>query len=283
MYELGLRHTRDLCTIMIAENERMPFDVASNRTIKFRRTEAGLINAREQLKASIKECLEGNHAQVIATRLWNSFLLGPPSEVSPHEAIPESDGASDDDEPGFLELRVGMEEALPELLAIMNDLSGALHEVAAILTSAQEEVAERDAHGTGTAAARLAIAQRVANQLQLPAERLDALADSWDRELSRVDAGLATMISAVREDPTRIDELSGLPDSVHDAGDQVQLAMESATQWADTVWNFGTIARPLRAPSRKMAGAIRRVIKSSEAFQRWDSQLQEVAVGSDPD
>lgn len=30
MYELGLRHTRDLCTIMIAENERTPFDVCKS-------------------------------------------------------------------------------------------------------------------------------------------------------------------------------------------------------------------------------------------------------------
>ena len=58
MYELGLRHTRDMITLQIGEYERLPFDVNTIRTIQFRRTEAGLMDARESLVEALHASLQ---------------------------------------------------------------------------------------------------------------------------------------------------------------------------------------------------------------------------------
>jgi hypothetical protein len=51
MYELGLRHTRNLLTIQIGEYGQLPFDIHAIRTIEFSRSERGLIDARNKLRA----------------------------------------------------------------------------------------------------------------------------------------------------------------------------------------------------------------------------------------
>ena len=53
MYELGLRHTTGKLTVQIGERGRRPFDVAAIRTIMFKHSAAGLVEARKALSKSL--------------------------------------------------------------------------------------------------------------------------------------------------------------------------------------------------------------------------------------
>jgi len=70
MYELGLRHTTGRVTIQIGEKGRLPFDVAAIRTIMFRRTEGGLVQARKDLSKALAANLDSGGDPVAATRIW---------------------------------------------------------------------------------------------------------------------------------------------------------------------------------------------------------------------
>ena len=64
MYELGLRHTKAALTVQIGEVGLLPFDVRAIRTIEFRRSEGGLVEAREALMQQLREGLRGNFDQL---------------------------------------------------------------------------------------------------------------------------------------------------------------------------------------------------------------------------
>jgi hypothetical protein len=76
MYELGLRHTRDKITVQLGENERLPFDINTIRTIRFRRTERGLVEARDLLIEVLGAALDGSGSPVTATRVWSEAPTG---------------------------------------------------------------------------------------------------------------------------------------------------------------------------------------------------------------
>ena len=67
MYELGLRHTRDLLTIQIGEYGQLPFDLKAVRTLAFSRSERGLIDARKLLSRALAVGLAEGGDPVTAT------------------------------------------------------------------------------------------------------------------------------------------------------------------------------------------------------------------------
>lgn len=82
MYELGLRHSRDLLTIQIGQAGRLPFDLSVIRTIQFMRTESGLVDLRNQLEEILKAGLRGDFDSVTATRLWHETEPQPPDAIN---------------------------------------------------------------------------------------------------------------------------------------------------------------------------------------------------------
>ena len=57
MYELGLRHSRDLLTVPIGEQGRLPFDISVIRTVRFKREEYSMIEARNELQEILESGL----------------------------------------------------------------------------------------------------------------------------------------------------------------------------------------------------------------------------------
>lgn len=99
MYELGLRHTTGKLTIQIGERGKLPFDVSVIRTILFKRSEDGLVQARRKLTAAIGAGLESGGDPVAATRIW----FEAPSLLPAIATATANQPLDDDDEPGFLE------------------------------------------------------------------------------------------------------------------------------------------------------------------------------------
>lgn len=123
MYELGLRHTRDLLTIQLGEAEKLPFDIAHIRTIMFQRTPDGLRRASSELLAALRSGLTGSYDPVTATRLWL-------------EVWPRQRRGMRMEPPGAL-------EAVPEMVQAFNELSGPwLHEAGGLMTGLSEAADE---------------------------------------------------------------------------------------------------------------------------------------------
>ena len=227
------------------------FDISVIRTIIFRRTRTGLIDARDELKASISECMQGNYRPVTATRLWSSDALS----IDDLDPDPPAAAESEEEEQGFLERLAEMEEALPKLLTLMNELNEITGEIGSVFQDAQAKVEDMDARGASTSAARLTIAKQMGTQLEQRAARLEKVAEAYERELARADGGMSYMVSAVEQEPDRLQELGELPDAVGVAVAQMREAMAAGDDTANTIASMASIAKPLRQPTRKIATA----------------------------
>ena len=278
MYELGLRHTRNKCTIQLGERARLPFDVSAIRTIQFKRSVAGLAEAREELKRALADCLAQSFRPVTATRLW--LELDSPDRAPSRQGIQHSDqqdNASEDEAPGFVELLAEMEAAIPNLGILIREAGAITESIGAVFVDAQGQIEAADAKGKQPAAARVRIAGAVANELVEPAERLQDIADEYEAAFAAADSGMSYMISEVKEDPNRLEELGDLPASVATATAQVNEAMNIAETLANQMAILGRATRALRQPTQKIAAALRRIAAASAAMQTWDARLRRLS------
>lgn len=267
MYELGLRHTKAKPTVQLGQTERLPFDVAAIRTIKFSRTEGSLIDTRSRLVQALRSAQERDFDAVTATRLWNE-------DVSKEPALETVvDQQDEESEPGFLDLLVQMEEAVPSLSVTLQSLTALNADFVEAMRRATAEVERSDAAGGG-AAQRLAIAIRFAQELETFADQFDALATQYEEQMRAADPGVTYLLSELEADPQKLLEASEFPESVKAMGAQMEQMNENIDTSAKQIGNFGQIARPLRKPSSRLAAALRRISGANAAASNWAARSE---------
>jgi hypothetical protein len=260
MYELGLRHTKGELTVQIGEAGQLPFDVSAIRTIQFRRSEAGLIDARESLVSALREGLDGNYDPVTAFRVWNETDLTAVPEEGP-EAI-------EDDQPGILERLVRMEEALPKLIVTMQEVTSLSAALTEDMNAAQEEVAASDARGGG-ASGRLSIAVRFSRRLDESAEGMEDLAGRFEEQLRSIDPGVSAILTTLEEDPNQIADAIEFLETLVELGPVFSEFVEKSNASAEVMQQLGGISTSLRAPSRRHSEAIRRLSRAGVVVDNW--------------
>jgi hypothetical protein len=209
MYELGLRHTRDMITLQIGEYERLPFDVNTIRTIQFRRTEAGLMDARESLVEALRASLQGKATPVTATRLWKDLQPMSPdtmAAVAANSQQPDDDSDDESVAPGFMDILAEGEVAVVRMGEVMERFGQLMEEVAAISRDSTDEISASDSRGGGFGA-RLQIARRLATSLEPPAKEMDTLSDEYVSMVNAVDAAVGYIIGTVESEPGKLDEV----------------------------------------------------------------------------
>ena len=274
MYELGLRHAGSRCTIQIGEYGQLPFDISVVRTILFKRTAVGFIDAREELTRAIAECLDGRDRPVSATRVLHE---GRPPGFPPTGQREEGVSAAEEEEPpGFLELWAAMEEAFPEMNQSLTRVAEIGEEVTALFSDSTAQIGTSDKQGRG-ASGRLAIATRLAERLKDPVTRMEQAAEEYERLMAAVDAGVLAIIERVEREPNELDQLPNeMTDQLDTLSSHVREMMSSSTTLIGQYEDLGNISRVLRLPSRRLAGAIRRVATASAPVLVWQSRLSSV-------
>ena len=245
MYELGLRHTRDKITVQIGENERLPFDINTIRTFRFRRTSVGLSEVRDQLTETLKAALAGNASPVTATRVWSEAAVDPAriftSALARAEELAQAEPADpedDDDEPGFIDILAEGEVAIGEMGVVLERLSAATVEMSDIATSVAERIQEADERH-GSFAARLTVAREFANRMVQPTEALEEAAADYVEQLGRVDPAVNRMIGAAEDDPEEREGLADYLVSVVALADVTAESMDNAAGMAQVYGGMG--------------------------------------------
>ena len=284
MYELGLRHTQNKLTIQIGDRERLPFDVTVIRTIQFVRTETGLVEAREKLQQAIKLGVERGPQPVTATRVW----LESSDHIPTLRADADNEGASEDleaveieetnkDQPGFLDMLAETEEALPLLAQISEELTAVFEELPTLTNAALEEMNKVDARGGG-AGGRLLIAQRLANDLENPTERIEQLAADFVGQLARIDPGMSYLVERVEEEPDlrSNDDARQFISGIEELASAADQGLGQVGLLANTVQDLDQVSNRLRPVVRRMSKALRRISESSETIQEWSRRLNSI-------
>lgn len=200
MYELGLRHTRDKITIQIGEHQRLPFDVNTIRTVKFKRSEAGLIDARNSLIEALRTALEGSGKPVTATRVWNELGVSLTAEQVEQAAAlsfvsdDPADVAEDDGDLGTLDLMAQGEGAVERLAAHMADFTAEMQNMTAIGEELTPEIQAAESF-----VAKLTTMKRFADRLAEPAAKLDGTTAEYLIEVEKLDQMVQLVLTQLRD------------------------------------------------------------------------------------
>jgi len=271
MYELGLRHTTGKLTVQLGERGRLPFDVAAIRTIMFKRTDAGLVEARRSLIQALAVGLESGGDPVAATRVWFEQGAIPSTEAQDEYA----DSGSNDDEPGFLEKLADTEDgiqalgqALTTATSIMEELSRIFNEGAAKATALEG--------GHGTSAAKLAVANRVAALLEDPTSRLRIASQEYSQSVERIEPGIEYMLTRLANEPDQLAEAPEFPIQMQLLVSAAAGSIEGALNFRGMIDDMGNAARSLRQVSKRLSLTLLSLAETSKRVSGWQALIDKV-------
>jgi hypothetical protein len=270
MYELGLRHTVDKRTIQIGEYGQLPFDIAAIRTLLFTRTPAGLVDGRKKLENAVEASLRGEFDPVTATRVWRGLPAAPVEQIRVSK-----DSGEDADDPGTMELLAEMESAIPALGVLLEESTVISRRVAAAADSSTLEIQQSDANNGGFAG-RLLVANRLAGAMASAADEFEAIAGKFEERTQVVSAGINCLIEAIDADPSALFGLRPFRLAAKEFMEVARSVVSTQGTLAATFKKAGKASRPLRAASKRIVGATRRIGHGLMASENWVSRLDEL-------
>lgn len=185
----------------------------------------------------------------------------------------QEDSAEEGD--GYLELLVKGEEAMPKWVATVQGIAKELTEFGEIT---QQSVAEMRASSTDSFAARLAVANRLADKLDGPADRLESLGSEYSSRLFEVDPAIRTLLRFAHENvETRSDpEFRQFAEAISEMVETSLGAMEGVRQLSTLLGENAGFSRELRRPLRRIDGALRNMTDAQAILEEWASQIDDL-------
>lgn len=273
MYELGLRHTRSKITLQIGEYSRLPFDVNTIRTIQFNRTEAGLIDARNELIESLRAALSGNYSPVTATEVWSApeVLLSPEELRSAEDVSLESDDPTtyEDDPPGRLDLLAEGETALNGLSNLMTRLN------AEIVEAGDKATAHTPAIEAATSfAGKLTAVRMYAESVSQNAKNMDELSNQFFKDVKQVDVMVHMIVDELGADgrPAEVEARSTAVNYLENIVSLAEAAQESRPSMSDLRRSIADLRRQskqLGAVSKSIEQSLTRLISGTDIVIGW--------------
>lgn len=269
MYELGLRHTTGRVTIQIGEKGRLPFDVAAIRTIMFKRTEAGLVQARKDLSKALAANLDTGGDPVTATRIWFEAPLVE-TRTTYADSSEVTEPPIEDDEPGFLELLAEMEAGNQSLVQTLTAASSIIEDISGIYTGATASVQQAEARGGGSAA-KLAIAELTAQNLIKQAARLEVVSGEFSRTVDRIEPGIQYLLSRLAEEPEQLASAPDFPLSILKLCAGAQSSIEGSDTMRANALEIGKASRSLKRAGERLAPSFKRFSDTSRRIASWSA------------
>lgn len=202
--------------------------------------------------------------------------------VSPTLPLPsaESSEFSDGGEEGegILDLLVRGEETFPQIVEVLNAISEEIGAFGELATAATAEVQESDAKGGGFKG-RLAVANRLANKMNEPADRLEALSSQYAAHLITVDPAVKHLIAiAVEQASQNKDETDEFFAAIRGLTEHSQSAAAQIEALVDTLDESSRYSRELAAPLTRVRSALQSLIDGHAMIESWSRQIDQSAT-----
>lgn len=270
MYELGLRHSTGKLTIQIGNRDRLPFDISAIRTIRFRRTPGGLVEARRLLAQAITTALNAGGDPVTATRIWFEE-----NEQDAVQSNSDHNMSEDAEELGFLELIANSEKGMAELLQVVTSLTSTMIEISSVFESGTKRTKLIESRA-GYSADRLAIANQVADELAGPVTKFGIITTDFQKILQRIQPGIHWLLDQVEANP---EEIRSAPESIDQMlgfVDAVRGSMDGAKSFRTTAQNLGAMTKKMKKVSSQILRAVDGFVVESEKVLDWEAQLKRI-------
>ncbi|MEV7212324.1 hypothetical protein AB0O31_04445 [Kitasatospora cineracea] len=267
MYELGIRHLLGRPTVQLGEHGRLPFDIALIRTIQFKRTRSGLVDARKELEEALRTGLRTGFGIPTPARVLSGASSWEPSEAGRE---PESDG-DDPDAPGLFERFAAVEADMGAMGEDMNAMTRSINDLAEVMEEYGPRIQQAWSPGT-PASANLAVTKRMAGALAAPAGELRERADRFATHMEQIDQAVGSALDLLQ----RASGLGGIPGGDAFVGELVGMAasvregLAVLEQFRALLAVLAGMSAPLRQPAEEIARAIGRVGEAMVRADGWE-------------
>lgn len=272
MYELGLRHSREAITLQVGENERLPFDVTTIRTIKFNRDEAGLIDLRNRLVESLRAALTLGKTELRATAV---FANGSRPDINADaERSAEPDDVDDtDDGPGVVELLAEAEQAIVHISEVLGDAVARNQEIGAITQDAADEM---NRPTNSSFAARLQISRALATSLEGPARELERLANEYFLDVERIDYLVRFVVTQIENGELQASDMEEFLTDMRGLVTAAEGSLVGVTSMRDAARGLRKMSSSLKVPSEIIEQALNRQIGGTRKVMEWGALIDGV-------
>lgn len=270
MYELGLRHSRSAITLQIGEYERLPFDVTTIRTIQFRRTEAGLIEVRDQLIESLRAALTTGPTDLRATTAFTAPTGGIGGERLADDAQKSAEPQDEvvADEPGIVEVLAEGETAVVHVTEVLRATTEQIVGVGAIIQATSEE-AQTPATTSKGFAGRLLLVRALAENLAEPTDSLEVSANEFAADVQSIDAMVRHIIARVRDGNEDTAEARTFLLQLLDLETAASEAAVGITNMRDGSRNLRKLSNSLTTVSKTLERGLGRFLEGIAVIQAW--------------
>ncbi|MDX6742580.1 hypothetical protein [Actinocorallia sp. A-T 12471] len=271
VFELALRQGTGKTTIQLSDGGDLPYHLSKVRTIRFRRTPHGMVQAREELRRTLEAGLRDGFDILTPARILNGVV------VAKHDDLL---GVPDDED------RLGLFEAM---VRIEEDFEAIPEDIAEIKAAFEAFGAVNEAFGAdftrigdaGSPKAGRAVAVRYAAAVSGPANSLDDAAARFLERMRSLDTGLRGVLEFMASTPQTqwpdeaesfLREIASLAGTYEEQPSEIR-EFSSFLNWA------GNSSSAIRKPFRRMSDAIGRVEKAFSFFQNWAGIAQSLLEG----
>ncbi|MEU5981021.1 toll/interleukin-1 receptor domain-containing protein [Streptomyces sp. NPDC047434] len=190
--------------------------------------------------------------------------------------VAETDAVDSDEEPGTLELMAEAEAALPRWGTVMAAFASTIKEIGEMTRSAASEMERSDARGGGFAG-RLRLTRQLAEAMRGPVDHLGELGLQYSAELITIDPAILGIIRQVEsEGSTESDSVRDFFVTIRDFAKQGRVNSVSFREFMESVDSISGLSKAMRPLTRKMQGAVQKILDGQSILDEWDRRIDEV-------
>jgi len=201
-----------------------------------------------------------------------------------HSIAPAPEGNGDEDqELGVIEKLAASEAAMPQLTEIMEEIGHQIEEVGELVDDAGTRMQAASARGQSMKA-HLVITEKLAQELGVPAARIEELGHRYASLLAELDPGIHTLLDmAAESDPAAAEEIEFVQ-SMQELASSADEALEQLEMMVASTKDAAKFSRSLRAPLNRMRRGLQGVLDGRAIIEEWGRRARGIEDdrGADP-
>lgn len=189
--------------------------------------------------------------------------------------------ASDEDDAGTLDKIAALEEAMPRWARTLEAITKEMQEIGLIVQRGTTDMELGEKQGKGFAA-RLTVARRIANELNVPVEKIDSLGQEFAADLSEIDAGVRTILEQAEEqvqaDPSNLPSYCTFEYSLRNLAKASDEGLDSVEQMIAVAGPLEKMSKDMRTPIRRLRTSLTAMLEAREITRSWVEILDEIDI-----